>query len=117
MRINFAGLKTYTKKINGIFENNENEIFLSHLIIDNIGGQEFIKFLDELLEQYDEEKIIKLLVVMDNAKFHVSKQILEFLRIKNIKIITNVSYLSNFNSIELLFRDLKNIIIRKHFAQ
>jgi len=52
----------------------------------------------------EQEKQNSLLAI-DNAKFHVSKKVQEYLKTKNVKIITNVPYLSIFNSIELTFKD------------
>ena len=59
------------------------------------------------------EDIENSLIIMDNAKFHVSKKVSKYFADKNIKIITIVPYLSTFNSIELLFRAFKKNIQRK----
>ena len=52
---------------------------------------------------------------MDNASYHISKSIQKFIEKQNVKIVTNVPYLSYFNSIELLFRTIKNITYKENF--
>ena len=56
------------------------------------------------------------LFIMENASFHISRNVQDYLKSKNIKIITNVHYLSTFNSIELIFRSFKNITYKELYS-
>ena len=52
---------------------------------------------------------------MDNAKYYISSNVQKYLISEKIKIVTNVPYLSSFNSIELFFRALKNVTYKENY--
>ena len=95
---------------------NEDEILHSSILSKNINSNDFIEFMKNLINNMDENKLNNSLFIFDNAKVHISKTTTNFLKDKNIKIITNVPYCSFFNSIELLFRAFKNIIYKECFT-
>ena len=77
----------------------------------------FINFLSELLNQLTEEEKNKVMIVMDNASFHLSNDVLEFFNDNKLRGITICPYRSYFNMIELVFRYIKNIIYKNVFTK
>ena len=104
------------KRFSSIMAINEDEILHSSIISKNIDSNDFIEFMKNLINNMDENKLNNSLFIFDNAKVHISKMRTNYLKDKNIKIITNVPYCSFFNSIELLFRAFKNIIYKECFS-
>ena len=112
----YGGAKINQKvKLNAILSINENEILYGKLLNKTIDSDDFILYIEELLERISKEDIKNSLIIMDNAKFHVSKKVTQYFKDKNIKIITIVPYLSTFNSIELLFRAFKNKMYKETY--
>lgn len=54
---------------------------------------------------------------MDNLSSHKSSKLMEFYDKHKINVLFNTPYLSNFNAIELSFRNLKKFFIQKFLAQ
>jgi len=50
-----------------------------------------------------------IMIIMDNATYHTTKDILDFFKDNKIKGLTICPYKSSFNMIELVFRYIKNI--------
>ena len=65
-----------------------------------------------MLKKYSQEEINKYVIFFDNARFHKSEELKKFYNNNNLKIITNVSYESSFDIVELSFRYIKNIFIK-----
>ena len=74
------------KKLNVILVVDENEILFGNLFSKNIGREEFMLFIDRLLDRMNDEEKENTLFIIDIAKFHVSKNVQEFLKTKKIKI-------------------------------
>ena len=111
-----GGAKNYTKsRVNALIAINEEKILLSKITTDNINSKTFKKFLKEIINDNGKFNSENSLIVMDNASYHISKSIQKFIEKQNVKIVTNVPYLSYFNSIELLFRAIKNITYKENF--
>ena len=53
---------------------------------------------------------------LDNLSVHKSKKVIKFYVENNINVIFNSPYQSNFNSIELAFRALKNNLYKKIYS-
>lgn len=71
--------------------------------------------MDELLKRINEEDDKTALFIMDIAKFPISKKVIDYLTDIKIIIIKILRYLSNFNSIELIFISYKNIIYKENY--
>lgn len=54
-----------------------------------------------------------LFFFMDNARFHKGDEMIKYYKSNGIKIIFNVPYESNFDSVELSFRYIKNILYKR----
>lgn len=113
----YGGPKNNRKgKFNAIIAINEEKVLLYDLSSETINSKDFINFMDELILKLEKEKNRECIYILDNAKFHVSKECEKYFESKRIKIITIVPYMSSFNSIELLFRSLKNITYKKNYS-
>ena len=115
--INLRGPKnSLYKRINLILAIGKKDIILGHYYKgETIGSNEFITFMDELIEKIGYEKISKTVIVLDNATYHTSKKTKFFCEQKKLKILFNVPYLSHFNAIELAFNVIKSNIYKAIF--
>ena len=92
-----------------------NEILCYHLNENNTNSDLFIKFIKDLFNKIPEECKKNKLVIMDNEKFHLTKNVRKICEEYKIKLITISPYNSAQNMIELIFRLLKNILKRFNF--
>ena len=65
-----------------------------------------------MIKKLSEEEIKKYVFFFDNARFHKTKKFKNFYKNNKLKIITNVPYESSFDSVELSFRYIKNVIYK-----
>ena len=72
----------------------------------------FKEFFSELLEKIGEKNIKNYLIIFDNAKCHIAKSTKKYLMKRNIKILTNIPYYSEFNAIEFLFLNIKSYLYK-----
>lgn len=105
------------EKVNLIMAVSQKEVLHSQLTSRNIDSNEFIKFLSELKYKMSNDLFNKSLFILDNARFHTSLKTEQYLRDKKFKILTIVPYMSQFDSIELSFRFIKNIIYKRIFSK
>ena len=66
-------------------------------------GEHVKKFVEELKEDAKDPFV----VLMDNARIHVSKENLQWYRANDIPIIRNIPYRPDLMGIELLWKDMK----------
>lgn len=72
----------------------------------------FIEFLKGIINPMTEEEIRKTIIIMDNATFHISNEVIQFFKKQKLKGLTICPYRSSFNMSELVFRYVKNIIYK-----
>lgn len=72
----------------------------------------FLDFLREMIKDLTDEEKKKIIIVMDNATYHVGYEVVQFFKEQKIKGLTICPYRSPFNMIELVFRFVKNIIYK-----
>lgn len=113
----YGETKTNNKsKINLILAINKKEILLGHLYKnETIGSNEFLDFIINLIDLIGDDKINNTIFILDNASYHLSKQIKEYIKKNKIKFLFNVPYKSNFNAIEMCFHFFKNKIYKEIF--
>jgi hypothetical protein len=58
----------------------------------------------------------KFVFFMDNARFHKGSEMIKYYKSNEIKIIFNVPYESSFDSVELSFRYIKNILYKRVYT-
>jgi transposase len=88
------------------------KIFHEKFIKGSVNSKIFIEFLDEMLAKFTEEEKKELIIIMDNARFHTTNEVVQFFREKKIKGLTICPYRSYLNMIELVFRFIKNYIYK-----
>ena len=100
------------ERLNLILASSKDKIIHQKFIKNSIDTKTFIEFLNELIEQINEDERKKIIIVMDNASFHVGHEVIDFFKEKKIKGLTISPYRSFFNMAEFIFRYLKNIIYK-----
>ena len=73
-----------------------------------VNNKVFKNFMNELCEKIGQDNIKNYLIIFDNAKCHIAKTTKKFLIEKNLKVLTNIPYYSDFNGIEFLFLNIKS---------
>ena len=106
--------KDNKKRINVIMAIDKNEIILAHYYNgESIGTNEFITFMEEIIENIGKNKIKNFMFILDNASYHLSKDVKEFSKKNQIKILFNIPYKSEFNAIEIAFHLIKNNLYKE----
>ena len=82
----------------------------------NIDSSGSIKFLSEIKKTIPDDLYKRILFIFDNGKFHTSLKTEKYLRENKFYILTIVPYMSQFDSIEFTFRNIKNILYKKIFS-
>ena len=104
------------QKINLIMAIDKSEIIYGQYYINStISSNEFEDFLKELIEKMDKKKIKNSVFILDNAKYHLTKNIKHFVNDNELKFLFGVPYKSTFNAIELAFNLIKNNIYDSQF--
>jgi hypothetical protein len=97
-----------TKKRKNLLLIISNEEVIHYKITDkNTDEKNFLKFMEEVAEILDKKENEKFVIVMDNLASHRTKNLINFYKERKINIIFNCVYRSNFNAIELAFRNIK----------
>lgn len=92
---------------------NEEGIIHYEIHKSNIDEDIFLKFIHNLKAQINKKEIKYYTLFLDNLSVHKSNNAIKFFCENSINVIYNIPYLSYFNSIELCFRALKNIIYKQ----
>ena len=100
------------ERLNLILASSKDKIIHQKFLKNSIDTKVLIEFLNELIEQINEDERNKIIIVMDNASFHVGHEVIDFFKEKQIKGLTISPYRSFFNMAEFIFRYLKNIIYK-----
>lgn len=104
------------KRINLILAIEETEIIIGHYYNnETINTSDFKSFMAELIDKIGDEKAQNSIFIMDNASYHISKEIRKFYKEKRLKILFNCPYKSEFNSIELVFNLIKSKLNKEIF--
>ena len=106
--ISGGGKEELKKQMNMILGIDNNKIIHSMITDDTINHNIFIKFLEDLINKIGRNNIKKYIIVMDNAKCHIHRDVRKFALENKLKIITNCSYYSVFNAIEYVFLNIKS---------
>ena len=81
----------------------ENSIIHYKLINETINNNIFKDFLEEMILKVGKDNIKNYILIMDNAKSHISKKIKKYSINNKLKILTKIPYYSIFNGIEYVF--------------
>jgi len=72
-------------------------------ISEKINSIKFLSFIKKLRKHHK-----KLCIVIDNARWHLTKKVLSFIKEKGIKIIRLLAYSPELNPIEQYWKNIKN---------
>jgi len=67
-----------------------------------INGKKYLAFIKRLNKQYK-----KLCLIVDNARWHLTKDVMNFIKIKQIKLIRLLPYSPELNPIEQYWKNVK----------
>ena len=113
----YKGPKTKTKeRLNLILCVSNSKVITKKFTKNPVDSKVFIEFLNDLFKELSEEEKTKTIIVMDNATFHISRDVVNFFKNNKLKGLTICPYRSSFNMIELTFRYVKNIIYKNVYS-
>lgn len=115
--INQGAKNNSKERMNLILAVSSNKIIAKKFVKQSVDSKIFINFLSDLLTNINDEEKNKIMIVYDNATYHVSNDVIQFFKNNKIKGITNCPYRSNFNMIELVFRYIKNIVYKNIYSK
>ena len=108
-------MKSTQKKYNLIIVINENSVIHYEINSQKTNNDIFLNFVNNLIFKINEGNITNFSFFLDNLSCHKTTKVIKFFAENKINIIYNSQYLSFFNSIELVFRGLKNIICKTKY--
>ena len=97
-------------KINLILAISRNNILYYEFHGNNTNTSIFLNFMQKIAEKIKENTITKYVIILDNCTIHKSQELIELYKKEKLNILFLVPYASYFNSIELCFRALKQMI-------
>ena len=87
---------------------NMNGIIYYKIVDTTINENIFGNFIGDLLNKMTKQEKENSLIIFDNASCHKTKKIRQICQENKLKVLTNVPYKSEYNSIEYLFGYFKN---------
>lgn len=109
----YDGAKSKIKeRINLILAISNNKVVHKKFLRGTVDSNIFIQFLDEMIQNMQNDEKQNSIIIFDNATYHLTNDVIQFFKEKKLKGLTICPYRSNFNSIELVFRYVKNIIYK-----
>ena len=95
------------KKVNLILAVTSSKVVYYKITNDTTNSEAFTLFITELLDKLKDEEKQKYFFFMDNLSAHATASLFSLYYERKAKIIFNTPYRSNFNMVELCFRDIK----------
>lgn len=106
----------FFKRKNLIMTISNEEVIYYEISDESTDSTVFLNYMKNLKNIIEQKDINNYVIVMDNLSSHKTKELLEFYSKNKINIIFNAPRMSNFNSIELIFRSIKNILYKQLFS-
>ena len=106
--------KNIKKRLNLILASNKEEIIHYYITEENVDENEFLLFLKGIEGKTNKNKKDCILII-DNASYHKTEKIIDFVLKNKLKVLTIVPYQSKFNMSELIFRYIKNRTYKRIF--
>ena len=101
------------KRYNLIMAINELGVLYYEINSTNTNENSFMSFMENLKKIIEKNNIGNYAVFLDNLSAHKTKKMIKYYAENGINIIFNTPYFSTFNSIELAFRSIKNLLYKK----
>ena len=92
-----------TKKVNLLMAVTAEKLIKYHLIEKSTNSDNFLKFMNDLVDSHTDEEKESSILIMDNCRSHLSPKLFEFYSNNILKILFNIPYQSTFNMIEGCF--------------
>ena len=109
----YAGPKSKQKeRLNLILAISSKRVIHKEFRKDSVNSEIFLNFLEEIYDNLKQDEKTNSILIMDNATYHLTGEIINFFKDKKIKGLTICPYKSEFNMAELVFRYIKNIIYK-----
>lgn len=109
----YAGPKSKQKeRLNLILAISRKRVIHKEFRKDSVNSEIFLNFLEEIYDNLKQDEKTNSILIMDNATYHLTGEIINFFKDKKIKGLTICPYKSEFNMAELVFRYIKNIIYK-----
>lgn len=105
------------ERINLILAVSSKNVVAQKFVKGSVNSQIFINFLSIIIKNMNEDEKKNTIIIMDNASYHLSSEVINFFKNEKLKGLTNCPYRSNFNCIELVFRFIKNIIYKNVYSR
>ena len=104
------------EKLNLILTVSKDDVIYFELNEDNTNQDNFLIYIKNLLEAIKKKLISeKFVIVLDNYSGHKTPKLMEYYLNNKINVLFNSPYLSNFNAVELAFRNLKKAFYKKNY--
>lgn len=104
-----GGKNNIKERLNLILGVSKDKIIHKKFVRGSVDSKIFLEFLTEMINSFEEEEKNNIIIIMDNARFHTTKEIISFFKDNKLKGLTICPYRSYLNMIELVFRYIKNI--------
>ena len=109
----YAGPKSKQKeRLNLILAISRKRVIHKEFRKDSVNSEIFLNFLEEIYDNLKQDEKTNSILIMDNATYYLTGEIINFFKDKKIKGLTICPYKSEFNMAELVFRYIKNIIYK-----
>ena len=95
---------------------NETRVLYYEINSENTNEKTFMNFIQNLKTILNKKNIGSFAIFMDNLSVHKTTKMIKFYAENEINVIFNTPYFSNFNSIELSFRSIKNLLYKKVYV-
>ena len=102
-----------TKKVNLLMAVTAEKLIKYHLIEKSTNSDNFLNFMNDLVDSLTDEEKESSILIMDNCRSHLSPKLFEFYSNNKLKILFNIPYQSTFNMIEGCFRFIKNLTYKR----
>ena len=102
-------------RLNLIMSIDENQIIYYEINKESTTQNIFLQYMKNLKQYLDKKNYDKYVILLDNLSSHKTKELMDFYTENKINIIFNAPYKSEWNTIELCFRNLKKYLYSKLF--
>ena len=110
---NFYSKVLPRKRYNLLMAVGEESVIHFKINKENTNITTFCQYMEELVSIIKEKNIFPYVIVLDNLNCHKSEELYDFYLKNKVNIVFNAPYVSEFNSIEYSFRELKKILYSK----
>ncbi|HHD80341.1 MAG TPA: IS630 family transposase [Campylobacterales bacterium] len=101
--------------LNGIYNPKTQDILVHES--KTINAESTIEFFKEIEDYYEETKIKRIQIIVDNAKYYKNKTVKKYIETSRIELLFLPPYSPNLNLIERVWKLLRKKIINSHYYE